>query len=134
MDGAEDAERAEIDEALQGHAQLHERLHQVLGALGVDAPEVALVNTLGDARSVDHVVELLVTELGDELILGIEVQFDEMDTRVLKIGLRTGAAHGCPGLEAALQGLFYDEGANESAGSGNQNLLHGAQNYTKMLK
>ena len=66
-----------------------------------------------------HIVECLVFELCFKLALTAQVQLDEMDALVLQELPGAGAAHGCPGVHATAQGLFYDIRAYESAGSSN---------------
>ena len=117
--GAEDAERTDIDEAGERHGLGRQRADEVLGPLGIDAAEVGLVDTLGDAGGVNHIVEVMAAELLAEPLLRREVEFDEMDALVLQVLLGAAATHGSPRLHSSAESLFDDEGAYETAGSGN---------------
>ena len=54
----------------------------MLGALGIDAVEVGLFQTLSDACSMYHIVELMVFQLLAELFFRREVQLDKVDAFV----------------------------------------------------
>ncbi len=118
-DGAEDAERTDIDEAGERHGLGRQCADEILRPLGIDAAEVGLVETLGDAGGVNHIVEVMTAELLAEPFFGREVELDEVDALVLQVLPRAAATHGSPRLHSPAESLFDDEGADETAGSGN---------------
>ena len=85
------------------------------GALGVDATEVILVETLRHTGSVNHVVELVAAQLLYQLLPRREVQLNQPDTLVLQILPGTGLANGSPRLKASAKGLLNDKGADKAA-------------------
>ena len=121
-DGSHDTERRYVDEAAQRHPESQQGTDQMLRALSVNTVEVALVETLGDAGGMDHVVELVSLELAAQCLLRRQVQLDEMDALVGQELARAAAAHGRPRLEAPAERLFNNEGANKATGPGNQYL------------
>ena len=78
------------------------------------------------------IVEIMSTELLYELVLGVEVQFDEVDAWVLQIGARAALAHGGPCIEASSECFLNDKTANEATGTGNENV-HSFYLLTKIL-
>ena len=137
MDGSIDTQRTEIHEALQGHLQVDERTHQVLRTLCVDTIEIAGIQAFRHAGSMHHVVERMFLQLLFQLRLIAQVQFYEMDTLVLQEVSLTTSPDGSPRLKPALQRLFHDKRANESAGSCNEYLHRNfeiwVQNYGFLL-
>ena len=108
-DGTKHAEAAHEDQSLQGHLYLQQSVHQILGALGVDAPEVLFVQTLRHTSGMHHVVEGFIFQLLFQLLLRREVQFDEVDALVFQPFPRTALTHGSPGLEAPAKGFLHDK-------------------------
>jgi len=68
-DGSEDAERADKDKSLDGHSQMQDGIHQVLGALGVHLIEILCMQTLGSASCMHYIVELVWSEFFLQLFL-----------------------------------------------------------------
>ena len=85
-DGTEDAQTAHIDEASHRHVQFQDGLYQIAGSLVVHAEEVVGMQAFRHAGGMHDIVEIVSSELLHQLVLGVEVQFDEVDTRVLQIG------------------------------------------------
>ena len=56
-DGSHDAQRTDIDKALQWHLQLHDGAHQVHRPFRIDATEVFFVQALRHTRCMDDIVE-----------------------------------------------------------------------------
>ena len=83
--GSVDAERTEEDKSLYGHAKLDDGIHEMLCSLGVHASEVGLVYALSHSSSMHYVVKLMVCKLSLQLILGVEVEFDEIYSLVLEV-------------------------------------------------
>ena len=75
------------------------------------------MQTFGHTSGMYHIVELVVAELLLQLFFRREVQLDQVDALVLQEGARTRLAHGSPRIKTSLERFFYDEGANETAGS-----------------
>ena len=78
------------------------------------------------------IVEIMSSELLHKFIFGVEVQFDEVDARVLQIGARAALAYGGPRLEASSERFLYDKTANEATGTGDENV-HSFYLLTKIL-
>ena len=124
-----DAQRTEVDETFEGHVQCEQGIHQVLRSFGVDAEEIVLVQAFGDACRMYHHVEAHLLELPAQQVGVAEVERDEVDAWVGEVFLRTALAHGRPHLVALAQCLLYDETADETAGSGDENLVHNQYKY-----
>ena len=116
-DRAEDAERTEIDKALQWHLQLQQRVDKVTRAVGVHTEEIFLVQAFRHASSMHHIVELLPLHLLHELLFRREVEFDEVDALVFQKLARTGLANRSPHFHSTLQSFFDDKAANKSTGA-----------------
>ena len=80
--GTHDAEAADVDKAAQWHLQGNDGVDEVLRALGVDAAEVSLVQTLGNAGGMHHIVEVVTLQLLFQLLFRRKVQLDEVDALV----------------------------------------------------
>lgn len=117
-DRAEDAQAAHVDEAFERHVELEDSVDKVLCALVVDFEEVVSVQTFGHACCMNDIVKVVSPQRFNECVLRGEVEVDEMDTLVLQIASRAGAAHTRPRLEAAPQRFLYDKTANKTAGTG----------------
>ena len=73
MDSAKDAERAQIDKALQGHLHTNQRTHQVLRSLRIDAIKVGRIQTFRHASGMHHIVKLMVLQLLFQLYLVTQI-------------------------------------------------------------
>ena len=89
----------------------------MLGALGIDAEEVLLVQTLRNAGGMDDVVEAVAGQLLAQGLLGRQVQLDEMDAFVGQKLVGTALAHSCPHLKIPPERLLHNERPDEAARS-----------------
>ena len=62
-DGTKHTQRTDVDEPLEGHLQLQNSIHQVLGTFGVDTVKIVRMNTFGDAGGMNDIVESMPLEL-----------------------------------------------------------------------
>ena len=131
-DGPEDAQTTHVDEASHRHVQFQDGFHQIACSLVVHAEEVVGMQAFRHTGGMYDIVEIMSTELLHELVLGVEVQFDEVDARVLQIGARAALAHGGPCIEASSECFLNDKTANEATGTGNENV-HSFYLLTKIL-
>ena len=121
MHRAEDAERADENELTGHQSQFAQRIDEITCLPEVHTVEVRRVDALGDARTVDNIVECAMRlQLLTQDIRPPEVQLQEMDARVLQIGTTARGAHARPSVEATAQSLFYKETADETAGAGDK--------------
>jgi len=130
-DGTEHAERTEVDEAFQGHAQLEDGMYKIDRSLIVHLEKIVGMDALGHPGSMHDIVEIVAAELLGKPLLGRKIKFDEMDTMVLQILSRTAPAHCCPCFKPLAQCLLHDKTANETAGTGDE-YRHNYQ-VTKLL-
>ena len=49
-----------------------------------------------------------------------EVQFEEVNARVLQVGPAARGTYPCPSVEAATHGLLHEKAADETAGAGDE--------------
>ena len=65
FDGAEDAERTQIDKSFDGHVQCQYCIHQILRALCVHTEEIVFVQAFRNAGGMNHIIE------NDDLRVGV---------------------------------------------------------------
>ena len=124
--GSEDAERTQVDHALQRHVHSQQGIGQMARALGVDAAEIVLVKALRHACRMNNVVEphAGLTQLVGEPLRRTQVEFYETDAAVTQPLARTALPDGCPHLHVASQSLLHDETADEPACAGDEDFFH----------